>query len=224
MPFIGSINEKLRKYFATHARILDGRKCYIGCSGNFSIEQILTQRAPGAELYSNDVSLYSCTVGNALMGRKMRLRVVNEELLWLQDYLDRSMAEAVAAELLAMELLKYEKRATPYANRMWDASLASWEKMFEKSVTRVQKALGCIKITDYAAVDVFDYYSRPDGVSIGFLPTYAGGYEKLFKRLEESIEWDKPAYEMLTAERREETVRRMTQGDYILYDDRFRDD
>ena len=47
--------------------------------------------------------------------------------------------------------------------------------------------------------DVYDYYPRPDGVSIGFLPTYVGGYEKLFERLESSIAWSKPAYDMLTA-------------------------
>jgi hypothetical protein len=53
-------------------------------------------------------------------------------------------------------------------------------------------------------------------VSIGFLPTYIGGYEKLFVSLGKSIKWDVPAYGMLTAERREETIRKMTSGEYIL--------
>jgi hypothetical protein len=53
-------------------------------------------------------------------------------------------------------------------------------------------------------------------VSIGFLPTYISGYEKLFVSLGKSIKWDVPAYGMLTAERREETIRKMTSGEYIL--------
>lgn len=224
MPFIGSINEKLRKYFGTHAKLLEGRNCYIGCSGNMSIEQILTQAAPGAKLYANDVSLYSCTLGNALMGRRLKLNVVNEELSWLQTYLDRGPAEAVSAMLLVMELLKFEKRGNPFAERMWLAGLTQWEVMFGKTVEKVNKAMSRIKIEEYTAIDVYDFYPRPGDVSIGFLPTYAGGYEKLFKRLEESIEWDIPPYAMLTSERREETVGRMTQGDYVLYDDRERDD
>ncbi|MBI5189930.1 MAG: hypothetical protein HZA22_04590 [Nitrospirae bacterium] len=222
--FIGAINEKLRAFFATHAHLLDGRDCYIGCSGNFSIEQVLTRQAPGARLHSNDVSLYSCILGAALLGNPTPLRVVNENVLWLQEYLDRGPAESVAALLLVMEAFKYEKQNSPHAKRMWEAYLAGWDTTFAKSLAKVQRGMSNVKIAEYTAVDVHDFYPRPDGVSIGFLPTYEGGYEKLFERLEESVEWPKPAYQMLTAERREETVRRMTAGDFILYDDRERDD
>ncbi len=224
MPFIGSINEKLRKFFATHAKLLDGRDCYIGCSGNFSIEQILTRRAPSARLHSNDVSLYSCVLGEALMDRKVRMEVINPEIAWLKEYLGGEPAADVAALLLIMETLKYEKQASPYSIRMWEAYLSKWPSMFQKTVEKVKRAMENIKIAEYTAVDVYDYYHRPDGVSIGFLPTYEGGYEKLFKRLEESIAWSKPSYAMLTAERREETIGRMTEGDYVLYDDRERED
>lgn len=88
MPFIGSISAELRQFFFTHAHLLDGRDCYIGCSGNFSIEQILTRRAPAARLHSNDVSLYSCVLGAALTGKPLPLLVVNENLLWLQPYIN----------------------------------------------------------------------------------------------------------------------------------------
>jgi hypothetical protein len=47
-------------------------------------------------------------------------------------------------------------------------------------------------------------------VSIDFLLTYISGYEKLFASLEKSIKWDVPAYGMLTSERREETIMKMT--------------
>lgn len=40
MSFIGAINDKCRKFFATHAKLLEGRDVYNGCSGNFSLEQI----------------------------------------------------------------------------------------------------------------------------------------------------------------------------------------
>ncbi len=236
MPFIGSINAKLRQFFATHAKLLDGRDCYIGCSGNFSIEQILTRHAPNARLYSNDVSLYSCVLGNALVGRLMKLQVVNEELRWLQPYLDNALNLAtspfpVAALLLMMEMLKYEKKNSVYAVRMWEYYQAHWNELFAKTLSKVLKAMEHIKIAEYTAIDVYDYFDTSltprlpgegQGVRVGFLPTYEGGYERLFKRLEESIAWDKPKYEMLTTERREETVRRMTRGDYVLYDDKER--
>ncbi|MDP2167961.1 MAG: hypothetical protein Q8J64_06495 [Thermodesulfovibrionales bacterium] len=222
MAFIGAINDRLRKYFHTRAPLLEGRKIFIGCSGNFTVEQLLSRRLKSAELFSNDVSLYSSVIGHAVMGRTLPFDVVNEDLRFVMDYARRGPAESVASVLIVLEMLKYEKRKNAYAVRMWNHYLSAWDGLFEKTLAKVNKALASIRIADYTMLDVHDYYPR-DGVSIGFLPTYVGGYEKLFKRLEESVKWDTPAYEMLTEERREETVRRMTAGEYILYDDRERD-
>jgi len=203
MGFIGSINDKLRKFFWTQAPILDGRRCYIGCSGNFTIEQIITTRAPGAEIHSNDISLYSSVVGFALTCRKLPMQVVNPEIAWAQEYIDRGNPEAIATLLLLLDMFQFEKRKNPYSIRMWETYLTQWETLHTKTTVKVADSLTRSKVHEYTMVDVFNYYPRPDGVSIGFLPTYVGGYEKLFKRLEESITWaDKPAYDMLTKERR----------------------
>lgn len=225
MSFVGSINEKLRKFFYTHAGVLAGRKCYIGCSGNFTIEQIITRHCASAEIYSNDVSLYSSIIGHMLAYRRtLPVEFINPELTWANKYISLGPAEAVATILLVLELLKYEKRKNPYSERMWQAYLVNFDSLHEKTLKKVRAAAEHICIKEYTMTDVFDYYPRPDGVSIGFLPTYAGGYEKLFSRLEESVAWDKPAYAMLTEERREATIAKMNQSEYILYDDRERAD
>jgi hypothetical protein len=223
LSFIGAINDKLRKFFYTHARVLEGRTCYIGCSGNFTIEQIVTRACPSAALHSNDVSLYSSAIGHMLTNAPFPITVTNPELAWANAYLS-DPASAVATILLLLEMLKYEPRKNPYAERMWQGYLVNFDTLHEKTLARVQTASASIHIASYTTTDVHDYYPRPDGVAIGFLPTYAGGYEKLFARLEESFSWPKPAYQMLTEERREATITRMTQGDYILYDDRPRPD
>ena len=59
MGFIGSINDKLRKFFSTHAGLLEGRDIYIGCSGNFTVEQIISRRCENVTIHSNDISLYA---------------------------------------------------------------------------------------------------------------------------------------------------------------------
>lgn len=225
MPFLGSINEPLRRFFATYAKRLDGRKCFNGCSGNFTFEQLMTRYAPGAVVHSNDVSLYSCAIGHAALGKSLPMGVANKELAWLQTYIDRGPAESVAALCLALELLKYEKRSSPYSRRMWDAQLTHFDELFGKTVPRVKKALEHVKVKEFTSIDVHDYFPRPDGVNVGFLPTYVGDYEKLYQRLDESIDWSRPKYGILTRERREETVQRMIEGgDYILYDIAFRED
>ena len=221
MSFVGAINDKLRKFFHTRAHILEGRTCYIGCSGNFTIEQIITRVCPSATLHSNDVSLYSSVIGHMLVNSPFPLEVTNPELLFANAYL-KDPASSVATILLLLEMLKYESRKNPYAERMWQAYLVSFDTLHKKTLARVKAAASSIRIASYSTMDVHDYYSR-DGVAIGFLPTYAGGYEKLFARLEESVSFPRPSYQMLTEERREESILRMTEGDYILYDDRVRD-
>lgn len=222
MSFIGSINDKLRKFFHTHSRVLDGRDCYIGCSGNFTIEQIISRRCPSARLYSNDISLYSSALGHYLVGRPFQMEVVNNELLFIREYISRGPAEGVAALSLMLSMFKFEKRNNDFSNRMWETYLLNFEKLLEETSGKIKSAAEHIRLTDYTMIDVREYYPRPDGVSIGFLPTYVGGYEKLFKRLDESISWQSPSYAMLTTERREESIELMTQGDYILYDDQER--
>lgn len=224
MGFIGSINGKLRQFFSTHAKVLEGRDCYIGCSGNFTIEQIISRQCPGATLHSNDISLYTSALGHYLLGRNLSIRIVNEELLFMQQYIDRGGPYPPACINLMLSIFKFEKRNNPYAERMWTTYLVHFEKMLEETADKVVKAAEHIRLTEYTMIDVHDYYPQPDGVSIGFLPTYVGGYEKLFKRLDESTAWDEPRYEMLTSERREASIQKMIQGDYILYDDCERQD
>jgi hypothetical protein len=226
MPFIGSINAKLRAFFFTHASLLAGRRCFIGCSGNFTIEQILTRVAPTAELHSNDVSLYSGVIGRALTGTRYPLQSVHPDMEWVNEYLEPEIPgpRTISAVLLFMEMLKYEKRKNDYAVRMWEAYVRNWPALFERTLKKVTEALAHIKIAGYSEVDVHDYYPCPDdGIAIGFLPTYVGGYEHLFKRLEESFTWPRPTYQMLTEERREATIQKMITTDYVLYDDRPRD-
>ncbi len=223
MSFIGSINGKLRQFFSTHAQILDGRDCYLGCSGNFTLEQIITRQCENARLFSNDISLYTSALGHYLVDQPFKMEIVNEEFLFARDYIAKGGAYPAAVLSLMLAMFKFEKRNNPFNERMWLTYLTTFEQLLEKTVATTENAKRYIRLTDYTMIDVHDYFPRPGAVSIGFLPTYVGGYEKLFKRLDESIAWDAPSYGMLTTERREATLQKMAEGDYILYDDVRRD-
>ena len=212
MSFIGAINEKCRKFFATHAGLLDNRDVYVGCSGNFSLEQILTAGAPAARVHSNDISLYSSCLGHLLAGQPFRLSCVDPELNWLNAYIDRGPVEQMASIMLLITMLQFRKCNNPYQQRMWTHYLANFARYFDNSCDKVRKVAAKIRVAGYTMTDVHDYYPRSGSVSVGFLPTYVGGYEKLFKHLDAAMDWDRPQYEMLTTERREETIRRMSQG------------
>ena len=59
-----------------------------------------------------------------------------------------------------------------------------------------------------------------DVVAIAFLPTYAGGYEQMFRRLEEIFDWDQPSYGLIDAERKASILTKMKQRDFLFLDDR----
>ena len=46
MGFVGSINAETRRWLGNNGPAFDGRKVYAGCSGNFTVEQILSRYAP----------------------------------------------------------------------------------------------------------------------------------------------------------------------------------
>ena len=222
--FIGAINHKLRQFFWEHAPQLDGRDVYIGCSGNFTIEQIISRCCPSARIYSNDVAFYSSVLGYALKGCELDLKIKDDRYNWIEAYMNGLAAGPgqVSSLLLLMEMLKFEKLNSDYSERMWTHYLQSWSALFKQTLERVKKGMSNIRIEEYTTIDVHDYFPR-EGVCIGFLPTYVGGYEKIYKRIDEIFSWPAPSYELLTEERREATVERMTRGDYILYDDKERD-
>ncbi len=47
---------------------------YVGCSGSFRFDRAVKMRHPGCRVYSNDVSLLTCSIGALAMGREFGSR------------------------------------------------------------------------------------------------------------------------------------------------------
>jgi len=79
-----------------------------------------------------------------------------------------------------------------------------------------------VRLEAYSSRDIYDLLDEvpQDGVIIAFLPTYAGGYERMFKRLEEILDWDRPDYGLIDEDRKKRILTRMTERDYLYLDDR----
>ena len=62
--FIGSINRYMRCVLESAASQWRGQDIYVACSGNFTVERILSSLRDGVgRIFSNDVSIYSCALG-----------------------------------------------------------------------------------------------------------------------------------------------------------------
>src|SRR4030042_2852439 len=108
MAVLGSINAETRKLLGNNGPAFDGRQVYVGCSGAFTVEQILSKASPKAKLWGNDVSLYSGVLGAYLAGQTFRREIREEKFAWLSPYLADEEGKA-ASVMVLFERLKYEK-------------------------------------------------------------------------------------------------------------------
>jgi hypothetical protein len=220
MSFIGSINAETRKWLGNNGPAFDSREIWVGCSGAFTVEQILSRYAPKARIRGNDVSLYSSALGAYLSGQPFNLAVKEEKFAWLEPYLQAVEAKA-ATVMVLFEALKYEKDQNLFQHRHWAHYLNNFESFHQGTVAKLQERKKEIRLEAYTSKDIFDLLDEipKDAVVIAFLPTYAGGYERMFKRLEEIFDWDRPSYGLIDAERKAAILEKMKQRDFLFLDD-----
>jgi hypothetical protein len=222
MGFIGSINAETRKWLGNNGQSFDGRKVYVGCSGNFSVEQIISRYAPKARIWGNDVSLYSSVLGAYLAGQPFEMSVREEAFQWLEPYLADEEARA-AAIMVLLEALKYEKANNIFKARHWGHYLNNFESFHQATVAKIRERKKGVRLEAYTSKDIFDLLDEipQEAVAVAFLPTYAGGYERMFRRLEEIFDWGRPTYGLIDAERKANILEKMKARDYLYLDDRL---
>ena len=221
MSFIGSINAETRKWLGNNGPAFDGRQVYVGCSGNFTVEQLISRYAPKARIWGNDVSLYSGALGAYLADQPFNLTVREEDYQWLEAFMEDGEGKA-ATVMVLLEALKYEKANKPFKARHWDHYRQNFSQFHQATVEKLRERKQGVRLQGYTSKDIFDLLDEipKDGVVIAFLPTYAGGYERMFKRLGEIFAWDEPNYEMIDEERKKRTIMKMMERDYLYLDDR----
>ena len=226
--FIGSINRYMRAVLEQAALRpgsgqggWQGMPIYVACSGNFTVERILARCGVG-DIHSNDVSIYSCALGWMLAhdspdfgGWDGAYRVKEQagQFAWLGEYLHDGPA-VVATLLLTGEMLKAggnplaePDALTAYARRMREEYRRRWPELHAKTVERIKRATDGLKIASFFAGDCREFLAKakqqagPEGaVCISFPPTYKGGYERLFKKLDAIFDWPRPNYQVFSPE------------------------
>jgi len=124
--------------------------------------------------------------------------------------------------MVLLEALKYEKADNVFKARHWTHYLNHFEGFHRSTVARLRERQKEIRLEAYTRKDIFDLLDEmpQEAVAVAFLPTYAGGYERMFKRLEEIFDWDRPAYSLIDAERKAAILEKMKARDYLYLDDR----
>lgn len=206
--FLGTIDDNVRRYLAGNRAAFAGRTVVVGCSGNFTSEKIILQSTAPAAVHSNDVSLYSLLLADAMLGTETPLAVLEPEYAWLAPYLfDKSPWHRVAAAMLLLRMLKHEKQRSAHAKRLWHHYCTRFDELVDASAQTL--AARAVPITSYFNGDVFDHFlahADTDAIFTAYLPFFKGDYEAQYRRLQQVIQWPAPTYALLDAKRKAEIL------------------
>lgn len=169
-------------------------------SGNFTIERVLAPLQRFV-LYSNDVSIYSSMIG-AYLSDTTRDCALREDRRaywqWLDGYLVDQ--ESVAATLMIMTRIVdlLDGQGNPKPNAWTERMMRAYRMQFPTLHAQTVDKLRAIqfRVKDYHCGDVLPWAeaASKDAAFCSFPPFYAGGYERLYQRMESIFTWEKPVY------------------------------
>jgi hypothetical protein len=191
--FQGTIPQQARRVIASYIPLMTD-SVQILCSGNFTAETVLRLNGFTGTITSNDVSLYTSAIGWSLTGADFRLDI--GEALKNEHKFNFTVAEKAATTILLLELSQFYPRKNDYQRRMYEAMLVRWPELLKRMTVKLEEKRQALRISQYHCADALQVIeAAPKGVTfLSFLPTYKGGYEKLYKTLESLVDWDRPSY------------------------------
>ncbi len=104
--FIGAVPKEVIQQVLSTVPFDAWGDVYVGCSGSFRFDRAVKMRHPKCRVYSNDVSLLTCSIGALAMGREFDIRFKGE-LEFVEpaiaglDFRGRVAAVMVAAAMAA---------------------------------------------------------------------------------------------------------------------------
>lgn len=226
--FIGSLPKKVIQQAISHIDLNNWRGVHVCCSGSFKIEQAIRSVNTTIPIHSNDVSLISSIVGYAKTGYEIVFNFKND-LDYLNKYLSTDAETQLALIAYAMQLGKY-KSDNQYCNARRDFLEREIEAIIQSNKERAKKYLEQISISSFFCGDFIQHIEAAKDSGSGvmvFAPTYKGGYERLYKVINDNVDWaSEPSYEIYDPKRTHELIERFydENRDFIFFADQQYED
>ena len=171
---------------------------FVGCSGSFRFDRSVHDVHPTVRVHSNDVSLLSCSIGALAAGTPFPLKFTGRLAFIEEAVAGQPFVARVAAVQIAQEMAKYRGR-----NGFAVAHFAHYQERFPDflaaAIAHTEKVVGALTIASFHAGDFRDQAVRAleaGGGIAAFPPTYKGDYERLYRFVQQNVEWTEPAYRL----------------------------
>lgn len=171
---------------------------YVCCSGSFRLEQGIAGRFPGTRVHSNDVSLLSTAYGSVATGNPIDFRFTGK-LEFLEEAVDAVGDDPITrlgALGVAMRLGTWVSK-NEHARLHFAHYVRNVRFYLEQARQKAEAYVSGLQIATFTACDFREHARR--GIELGatifaWPPTYKGGYERIYKLINENTEWKAPSY------------------------------
>ena len=196
--FVGAVPMPAVEQITRAVPFTEWRNVFVGCSGSFRFDRAVRDVHPSVHVHSNDVSLLTCSLGALATGTEFPL-AFKGRLAFVEDLMrGQSFKARVGAVEVALEMAKYKG-----SNAFAQAHFAHYQERFADFhgpvMTRLDGFLSGLRIAAFHAGDFREQARRAaeaGGGVAAFPPTYKNGYERLYKFVDESTEWERPSYDI----------------------------
>lgn len=215
--FTGSVPQEARTLFQGLIDSIGRQEFYVGCSGNFSVDKVIARL--GCDVHSNDVSLYTKLVADILLGTDTELQVVNTDLQQVFGSWKDSPYRKLSMVMFAMKVSKFASRKNDYEKIFYDAYLDGAQGYYDKTVKKLEGGALDFRIRSFTFGDFMDFLKKKQGKGIGvsFPPTYKAGYEKIYRFVEESFEYERAKYQLYDPDNSEQVFGDMLRQDENIF-------
>jgi hypothetical protein len=174
------------------------RGVFVACSGSYRIERTLFQRWPEARIYSNDVTFFSSMLGKWLSGQDLDYRFKGE-LAPLGDLVeDASPRRRMAAVAVALDMSEFGSGTRNlYKARHLNHILARLPERLDVTEAKLAAAFGDLALAGFHCGDLREQIAmavEQRGAVVTFPPFFKNGYERLYRWLDENVDWPAPTY------------------------------
>lgn len=217
--FHGSIPATVQQILGGIVKEWPVKDIYVGCSGNFTIERVL-RGCTKAGLHGNDVTIYSCLLGDYFAGNQLKAKYresYDGPMTFVKQYM-KDDAGIIAVALMLSKMATYlGTKPNAHYEKMIEAYKKQWDQLFDITYTKIDKVQPFLK--SFYAGDVCTWVDTipQDCGFVCYPPFYSGDYEKMFRVIEQVIEWEPPKYDLIDKEKIFEMFRKMVERDYFMF-------
>lgn len=215
--FIGSVPRKVVTQLTNIVDIKRYKDVFICCSGSFRVDLAIGELYPDSNIHSNDISLLSVALGRYLTGQTFNVSYKgNLEPL---SKFGNSGLDQLASVLIASEISKQNPK-TEYGQSIIHQIHNEIDALHESTKSKIEEKYAGRSVASFSECDFREHpKSNKDALIIGFPPTYKGGYESQYKRLDENTEWESPDYEVWNPDNMLEWITSLGDQPYCIFID-----